>query len=313
MAPFSNTTVVYVLNATTLITVTTSSMGSISAAMHVRWNTTARRYLSTSAMYAGSSSPTRTPFLRNATSIRLSFHNATTTPSLNLSTAAGPNTSPARWLNSSIPLAHSPTVTNFRWLNVSALPPINATTARWLNSSRWLNTSTSLPSPTPTSTSASVLCDQTAPSFSLQVSQPGGVFDRWFLRASGSGLLFTSLRSGASSFSVGPAGHLCALDEGLVDQDGVPYVAAVGAKDEGGGSVWLMRRGMLEALAEDYAPLMCTREGEAGLRCQGRDEVEEVRYWLGCGMQLDLSSYGGELVPVRGLNCSSIGLGVLES
>ncbi|KXX77946.1 hypothetical protein MMYC01_206796 [Madurella mycetomatis] len=305
---FSNTTVVYVLNATTLITVTTSSKGSMSAAIPMPWNTTASGHLNTSVMYSGFSSPARTPFLRNATSIALFFSNVTTTPSANLSTGAGPNASSGPWLNRSIP-AHAPTVTNFRWLNASALQPINATTARWLNTSTPLRS----PTPTPTSTSASVMCDPTAASFSLQVSQPGGFFDKWFLRASGSGLLFTSLRSGASFFSIGPVGHLCALDEGLSDRDGLPYVAAVGTRDEVGGSVWLMRKGALEALSDDYTALRCTRAGEAGIECQGRGEVEEVRHWLGCGMQLDLSSHGEELVPVRGLNCSSIGLGVLET
>jgi hypothetical protein len=135
------------------------------------------------------------------------------------------------------------------------------------------------------------------------------MFNDWFLRVSGVGLLFTSVAGKASPFAVGRAGELCAM--GVVDGQGVPYVAVVELQNNNsnkGGSVWLMGRGMLEVRGEDYAPLKCD-QGDEGLRC---GEGDRARSWLGCGMQLDLAGTGGDPGPERGLNCTDVALEVLE-
>lgn len=135
------------------------------------------------------------------------------------------------------------------------------------------------------------------------------MFNDWFLRVSGVGLLFTSVSDKASQFAVGKAGELCAM--GVADTEGVPYVAVVELQNNSssdGGSVWLMGRGALKVRAGDYAPLKCD-QGAGGLRC---GEGDGGRKWLGCGMQLDLAGASGEAGPQRGLNCSEVELGVTE-
>jgi hypothetical protein len=67
----------------------------------------------------------------------------------------------------------------------------------------------------------------------------------------------------------------------------------------------------LRALRDDYTALTCERDG-MGLSCRGEDgEARDARYWMGCGMQLDLSSDPAGEGPGRGLNCSAVGLGVV--
>jgi hypothetical protein len=143
---------------------------------------------------------------------------------------------------------------------------------------------------------------------------------------------------------------LCVLnDERFLDQHGMPYVAALGIKEAveggagaGGSSVWFVAAwavGKGGSLEEYYMPLECAvgggnGDGDGGggggggggdggrgmLSCHGRNDdgdddgvgEEQVRYWLGCGMQLDMSRDGSAVVPVRGLNCSSVALETLE-
>ena len=135
------------------------------------------------------------------------------------------------------------------------------------------------------------------------MSQPGGRFDGWFLSRIGNGLLFTSARSAAGSFSVEASGHLCAV--GYVDADDRPAIAAVGVHDPSS-NVWLLQRRTLDAYSDDYAAVVCTTGGGA-LSCAA-NATNPARHWLGCGLQLDLSTDDGATVPVGGLNCTSIDL-----
>ncbi|KAK0717506.1 hypothetical protein B0T26DRAFT_802622 [Lasiosphaeria miniovina] len=214
------------------------------------------------------------------------------------------NTTAGRWLNTTATAMLANTTATARWLNTTTA------TARWLNTTttRWLNTSTpaSTPTSTPTATTDSS-CGETASPFELQVAQPGGVFDGWFVALSGDGLLFT--RGGGSAFSVEASGHLCAV--GLLDGDGRPAVAAVGKRERDASSaVWLLQQGMLAALGDSYSAVRCVAAGE--LVCAAANVTgTPARHWLGCGIQLDLSTDEGAVVPARGLNCTALALKVV--
>lgn len=133
------------------------------------------------------------------------------------------------------------------------------------------------------------------------------MYDGWYVHVSGNGLLFTSARSSASSFSVEASGHLCAV--GRLDNNDRPRVAAVGIRDPSS-DVWLVDSRTLEVLDEDYAAVKCTRDGS--LSCAA-NATNPASHWLGCGLQLDLSTDGGGAVPVRGLSCSSLALSVVAA
>ncbi|KAK3934268.1 hypothetical protein QBC46DRAFT_368331 [Diplogelasinospora grovesii] len=188
------------------------------------------------------------------------------------------------------------------WLNTSmpTLSPIVASSVRWLNTS-------STPTPTPSPT-VDTSCGETVCPFALQVSQPGGMFDGWYVLVSGDDLLFTSVRDTASSFSVEASGHLCAV--GFLDENSRPYIAAVGTRS-GSGEVWLLESQAVEQLSQDYAAVKCTKGGSLG--CAATNTTNPTNStgsagWLGCGLQLDLSTTGS--APV-GRGCSSVGLNIV--
>ncbi len=169
---------------------------------------------------------------------------------------------------------------------------------------RWLKTTfTPTAAPTPT---VDTSCGKTASPFALQVSQPNGKFDWWFLYLSGNGLLFTNIRSASSSFSVEATGHLCVV--GYLDEMSRPPIAAVGTHDPSS-NVWLVRQKTLDDLSDDYAAVKCTTTGGT-LSCAAYT-TDSSSHWLGCGIQLDLSTDSGGTVPVGGINCTSIGLEVV--
>lgn len=147
-------------------------------------------------------------------------------------------------------------------------------------------------------------CGGTAAPFSLQVSQPGDLFDGWYAALSGDGVLFTPARSSATSFSVEGSGHLCAV--GQRGEFGYPIVAVVTNLTDSG-AVWLLDGRRAAAFSEDYVPVECQRGGGGELACA----AGATRHWLGCGLQLDLSSQAGGSVVVDGLNCSAISLEVV--
>jgi hypothetical protein len=170
----------------------------------------------------------------------------------------------------------------------------------------YANTSTSTSSPTRI---LDTTCGETATPFSLRVAQPGGLVDGWWARLSGDGVLFTSSESSATSFSVEGSGHLCAV--GYEGEFGYPIVAVVTNLTDSG-PVWLLDGRRAEAFGEDYVPVECQTAGGgggAGLTCAAG---ATTRNWLGCGLQLDLSSQAGDVVVVvDGFNCSAISLEVV--
>lgn len=320
------------MNTTTLITVTTAPKDTTASSGYSlpRANaTTEGRYLNTSSSVTNTASRGfHIPFWRmNLTATatkssvpsRLQAHNVslvtgTGTPATLNSTGVRPI-----WLNTSYPLSPNRTV--------AATPPfLNTTaTARWgLNSTapvgllanstvRWANTSatSTIPSSTPTLTFPTSCGGENATGFSLQVAQPGGgAFNNWFVHLSGRGLLFTSRRSSASRFSVESTGHLCVV--GLLDQGDLPYVAAVGTRDERS-AVWLATNDTLSGdFADDYAALACDIPGVGGsLSCKSTNgTLSGPGSWLGCGIQLALGSEGQE--GDNGVGCVGVALGVVD-
>lgn len=167
------------------------------------------------------------------------------------------------------------------------------------NNSTGLFTNTSTPTSSPTRI-IDTTCGQSSTPFSLRVSQPDGLFDGWYARLSGDGVLFTSVQSSATPFSVESSGHLCAV--GYEGEFGNAVIAVV-TNLTASGAVWLLDGRRAQALGEDYVPLECTTGGGAGLSCA----AGETKNWVGCGLQLDLSSEPGNVV-VDGFNCSAINL-----
>lgn len=188
----------------------------------------------------------------------------------------------------------------------TSIPPttaFNSTTARptLSHNSTGVYSNTSTPTHTPTRI-LDTTCGETAAPFALRVSQPGGLFNGWFAHLSGDGVLFTSVQSSATSFSVEGSGHLCAV--GYEGEFGYPIIALV-TNLTTSGAVWLLDGRRAEAFSEDYVPVECTTEG-GGLNCA----AGETKNWVGCGMQLDLSSEQGNAV-VDGLNCTALSLEVV--
>lgn len=178
----------------------------------------------------------------------------------------------------------------------------NSTTSTGIsaqNSTSSSSTATSSPTATLDTT-----CGETATPFSLRVAaaQSGSPFDGWWARLSGDGVLFTSEQSGATRFSVEGSGHLCAV--GAVGELGNAVIAVVTNLTDSG-AVWLLDARWAEAFAADYVPVQCQTAGGA-LACA----AGLTRNWVGCGLQLGLSSEQGSVV-VDGLNCSAIGLEVV--
>ncbi|KAK3357868.1 hypothetical protein B0T25DRAFT_173385, partial [Lasiosphaeria hispida] len=317
-APFGNSTIAPSWNTSAVVTATlgnvTSSPNSSAALTSAPFgNSTALPSWNSSVAITVWPVNATTSLKPNATTASPPFSNTTSGQWFNASTTTPLllNTTRPIWLNTSTPTL-APNTTTGRWLNTTAVPTIqaNTTSVRWPNATvlanatttlRWMNTtSASTANPTPTLDAS---CGETATPFALQVSQPDGKFDGWFLSLVGSGVLFTSVRSSASAFSVEASGHLCVV--GHLDRDKRPYIAAVETR-EPSSSVWLLQPRSLDSLNGGYAAVKCMNEG-GSLSCTA-NTTEAASHWLGCGLQLDLSTDGGGTVPVRGLNCTSIDL-----
>ncbi|KAK1756524.1 hypothetical protein QBC47DRAFT_187462 [Echria macrotheca] len=293
-APFTNsTTTIYVISSTTVLTTSGPPWGnsstitttSANGTTGFHWNSTVSATLNTT---------------------RPSYWNSTTRfPSKTLT-----NTTHPIWSNSSMPTLTLNT-TSFHWPNTTHFPTtsFNSTSVRWPNMThtantttpRWHNTtSTPTSSPTPT---IDTTCGKTVSPFAVQIAQPGGTFDGWFLNLVGNSVLFTNSRSSASQFSVEATGHLCVV--GYSDEDDHPSIGAVGIHDPSS-DVWLLRRQTLDSLNGDYAAVTCSK-GSGMLSCAA-NTTNPATHWLACGIQLDLSTDGGSTVPINGRNCTSVEL-----
>ncbi|OTA99975.1 hypothetical protein M426DRAFT_324709 [Hypoxylon sp. CI-4A] len=251
------------------------------------------------------------------------FMNITNTPSL-------ANISLASFLNST----HSPLLLN----------ATTATTAPFLNSTataRFANTtiSTATSTATPTST-----CATTTSPFLLRVSQPGGLFDGWYLYLSGSQALFNPSADQASRFSLDTnaannnnssasgKSHLCSLDRGgssaepgLDIEAGTNSTALVAVSenstDATGSAVYFMTPALLDEIENErqgwYAPLECSGGGAGGGNSTGGNSTTTLdcaqgamEYWVGCGLGLDITSDEGGVAVVDGWNCTAVALAI---
>lgn len=196
--------------------------------------------------------------------------------------------------------AAAATSTSVCTITETSTPSLPSRVASSGNSTAGNSSTTATPSATlPLDTA----CGETTTPFSLRVSaQPGSLVNGWWAHLSGDGVLFTSEQSLATNFSVEGSGHLCAVGhEGAL---GDPVIAVVTNLTDSG-AVWLVDARRQEGFAGDYVPLSC-QTGGGGLACG----AGATRNWVGCGLQLDLSSAEGSVV-VDGLNCSAISLEVV--
>ncbi|KAI0098430.1 hypothetical protein F4814DRAFT_121778 [Daldinia grandis] len=267
--------------------------------------------------------------LSNAT-ISAPFMNVTSsTPSPTLNT-----TTPAPLLNST---------RIFPFLNVTS-------------SIRFANTTTTSPSPTSTSTSTSTstpsqtpLCSNssTTTPFNIRVSQPGSIFNGWYLQISGAGVLFNPSSSRASRFSFSSDSnsnsnsnssssnhqqHLCSTPSSSSSSetdtpttstaDNATVIAIAEARPGVSGSaVYFVQPHVLADMENDqqgwYAPLQCnTSSGGSGTNSTSAVNGTSTlacaqgakEYWVGCGLGLDITSDGDGAAVVDGWNCTGVAL-----
>lgn len=183
---------------------------------------------------------------------------------------------------------------------------LNTTTGRWLNSTstgRWLNASstiTSSTSATPTKT-IDKTCGETAQPFAVRVGQTGGPFDGWFLRVSGSAIIFTQAANASSRFSVEGSGRLCAV--GRPTEYGNAAIAVVETADE-------LNAGSMVYFVDGQVALNLTERGYGDLECTMAPDLRcaegELTHFVACGLQLEVARVtGGE---VDGMNCTAVQL-----
>jgi hypothetical protein len=252
-------------------------------------------------------STTLAPYTNITRASNALYLNATRSSWLINSTAAAPfrNATVAALLNQT---------TSAPFMNTTSLPALNTTRAPFANTTsrvfanstsvRFSNTSTPVPTTAATST-LDRTCGETTTPFLLQVQQPDGMFDGWYLHLSGDAILFTSSANYSSRFSVESSGHLCVV--GYLGESGNPAIAIAEIKDGlTGSAIYFVDGQRLTQYLGDrgYGALACA-VSDASLGCQaGRD----LGYWVACGLGLDIASDGAPSVVVETWNCTSIGL-----
>ncbi|KAJ9156632.1 hypothetical protein NKR23_g1207 [Pleurostoma richardsiae] len=255
---------------------------------------------STSVASYGNAATSSLPSVQ--TTPRAPFGNTTFSVPVNITSTAGLfNTTSVSFLNTTstapflnkTPGPYLNTTSSARFVNTTSAPHLNAT-----STGRFLNTTSTAATPTPT---IDRTCGQSNAPFILRVSQPGGMFDGWYLRISADAILFTASVNDSSLFSVETSGHLCAVGE--VGADGNAAVAIVDNTTPGGSAVYLIDGAVALALRPDYGALGCELGADL-LAC-----AEGARsHWVGCGIQLDLASDEGEMVVVDMWNCTAVRL-----
>ena len=146
-------------------------------------------------------------------------------------------------------------------------------------------------------------CGESTAHFAVQVTQPGGKLDGWYLKLSGDAIIFTPSQELSTQFSVEDNGHLCPI--GHVGTHGNAVIAiAENATEITGGAVYFIDPEVLEDIDElGYAALECELDGEALACVQGHK-----RYWVGCGLGLDITSVGDRETDIGGMDCTAITL-----
>ena len=190
--------------------------------------------------------------------------------------------------------ASTPTISH----DVSGIPIASTTLVPPLNS-----TNASTPSPTLDRT-----CGETTTPFSVQVAQPGGMFDGWYLKLSGDAIIFTQSQDLSTQFSVEGSGHLCAVGQAGTQGNALIAVAE-NATEVTGGTVYFIDPKVLEDIGKlGYAALECGSPSETLACAQG-----EMRFWVGCGLVLDITSDGDGNAEIGGLNCMGLDLSPVYS
>lgn len=232
----------------------------------------------------------------------------TTTSYMNITSVPVASITSAPLINGTQPLAANTTISPFH-NSTSSVHFVNAAMTRSSNSST--------PTPTPTmTTTIDTTCGETSTPFAVQVAQPGGMFDGWFLKLSGDAIIFTPPSaedtSGASSsptkFSVESSGHLCAVGRLGTEGNAVIAIAetANATTDATGSGVYFVDPEVLGDIAD---------QGYAALQCDEATPGEELactegalQYWVGCGLGLDITSDGDGMAEIGGWNCTGVAL-----
>ena len=181
----------------------------------------------------------------------------------------------------------------------------------FLNSTSTSRSSNTTSNPNLSSSPTSAIdgtCGEDTPHFAVQVAQPGGTFDGWFLKLSGDAIIFSPSQDLSTQFNVEDSGNLCAV--GHVGTQGNAIIAiAENATDVTGGAVYFIDPEVLEDIGElGYAALECEAGGETLACAQG-----EKRFWVGCGLGLDITSDGDGATVIGGLNCTAVSLAPVYS
>ncbi|RYP57049.1 hypothetical protein DL769_009730 [Monosporascus sp. CRB-8-3] len=168
--------------------------------------------------------------------------------------------------------------------------------------------------PTPTATSDNPCGGQVSGPFAVQVAQPDGMFDGWFLQLSAAAIIFAPTKESATRFGIasegeaGSGGRLCTEGQGRVGSQPLVAVAENGT-DVTGGAVYFIDAQTLAAVGRlGYAALRCAVAGEQ-LAC----EEGAKKFWVACGLGLDITSDGDGVAEIGGWNCTAVALSPVYS
>ncbi|RYP27142.1 hypothetical protein DL768_011294 [Monosporascus sp. mg162] len=176
---------------------------------------------------------------------------------------------------------------------------------------RFTNTTSS---PTPTATNDNPCGGQVSDPFAVQVAQPDGMFDEWFLQLSAAAIIFAPTEESATRFGIasegedGGGGHLCTQGQGRAGAQPLIAVAENGT-DVTGGAVYFIDAQTLAAVERlGYAPLRCAVADNELACAEGAKQ-----FWVACGLGLDITSDGDGVAEIGGWNCTAVTLSPVYS
>ncbi|RYP69768.1 hypothetical protein DL771_005877 [Monosporascus sp. 5C6A] len=265
-----------------------------------------------SQLFSGTST-----LLFNVTSTGRYSNGTTATASSSIATTtfqAFNGTSSVPYMNTT--RAPTASITQGPFLNTTHSLTMNATTPSFSNttsSGRFTNTTSA---PAPTATSDDPCGGQISDPFTVQVAQPEGMFDGWFLRLSAAAIIFAPTEESATRFGIaseggaGGGGHLCTQGQGQGRVGSQPLIAvAENGTDVTGGAVYFVDAQTLAAVGGlGYAALRCSVAGEELACAEGAK-----RFWVACGLGLDITSDGDGVAEIGGWNCTAVALSPVYS
>ncbi|RYP03453.1 hypothetical protein DL764_005134 [Monosporascus ibericus] len=264
--------------------------------------------------------------LFNATSTPL--FNATSTPLFNVSSSgkySNRTTATVSSLNATTPLQASNGASSAPYMNTTGVATASITQGPLLNTTHSLTANATAPpfsnitssgrftnttsAPTPTATSNNPCSGEVSDPFAVQVTQPDGMFDQWFLQLSAAAIIFAPTKESATRFGIasdgedGGGGHLCTRWQGGAGSQPLIAVAENGT-DVTGGAVYFIDAQTLAAVGGlGYAPLLCAVAGKELACAEGAK-----RFWVACGLGLDITSDGDGVAEIGGWNCTAVAL-----